>query len=269
MKSILVGIDFSPAARNAAAYAANLALMLHAELVLFNIYTIPVTYGQVPMMIPAVEMEGDLAGELNKLKTELNIITQGKINISLQVKVGLFFTELVNMCESMQPYLVVLGSQGSTATERLFLGGHTVYAMRNLPWPVLAVPVSAQFGGIKKAGLACDLHSIETVPAAKIKLLLQDLHAVLHILNVEKKKYGGQETILESIMLKKLFEDMNPEYHHFRNNQVDETLIDFSEKNNLDLLIVLPQHHNLLEMLTHKSNTKQLTKHCQIPILAL
>jgi hypothetical protein len=102
---------------------------------------------------------------------------------------GVFYQELKKLCIHLNPYVVVMGSQGSTATERLFFGGHTVYAMKHLDWPLITVPKGATFSAIKKIGLACDFEDVvETTPISDIKKLVNDFGAELHILNTGKTK---------------------------------------------------------------------------------
>lgn len=270
MKTILVGTDFSPAAFNAACYAADMALAIDKEILLLNIYTIPVSYSEVPMMINEDEIVQDMENELNKLKEQLLQRTNNRVAIKTMERVGMFFTELDIVCEQVKPYAVVFGSQGSTAAERLILGGHTVYAMKHLNWPLIAVPPGAHFLGIKKMGLACDFNQVaETVPVGKIKALTADLHAELHILNTEKRPDEELETVEESRELHQMLASVGPHYHYAVQKHTDQSIMDIAAANDIDLLIVLPKHHDLPHLLTHKSHTRQLTMHCNVPLMAL
>ena len=51
MKTILVATDFSPAALNAANYAADMALAINADILLLHVYQIPVVYLEVPVAL--------------------------------------------------------------------------------------------------------------------------------------------------------------------------------------------------------------------------
>ncbi|NLU90504.1 universal stress protein [Chitinophaga sp. Ak27] len=270
METILVGTDFSRAAFNAACYAVDMALAMNKEVLLLNIYTIPVSYGEVPMMINEEELVQDMENELKKLKEQLLLRTNNKVPIKTLERIGMFFIELDTVCGQVKPYVVVLGSQGSTAAERLILGGHTVYAMKHLNWPLIAVPPGAHFSGVKKIGLACDFsHVAETVPANKIKAFTKDLHAELHILNIAKQQDKKPEIAGESEALHQMLASANPHYHYIVQQHTDQSIIDTAVTNGIDLLIVVPKHHDLLHVLTHKSHTSQLTMHAKIPLMAL
>ena len=56
-------------------------------------------------------------GNNNPLFVIDGVPTTGNINIASQVKTGTFFWELKTTCENINPYVVVMGSQGTTAAD--------------------------------------------------------------------------------------------------------------------------------------------------------
>jgi nucleotide-binding universal stress UspA family protein len=270
MKTILIATDFSPAALNASNYAADMALAIHADILLLHIYSIPVNYSEIPVAITIEELQQNAEKEINGLKEQLVKKTADKLNIATEVRTGVFFEELKTVCESIKPYTVVMGSQGKTATERLFFGSHAVYAMRHLHCPLITVPAGAKFSSVKKIGLACDFDKVvETIPVDEIKTLVNDFGAELHILNTGKQKEFKPEMVFESGLLQEMLMALKPEYHFITNRNTEEGIIDFAEKNHIDLLIVLPKRHGLLDKLVHKSHTKQFVLHSHVPVMAI
>ena len=61
MKTILVATDFSPAALNAANYAGDMALAIHANILLLHVYSIPVNYSEVaiPLSLEVVQLSAE------------------------------------------------------------------------------------------------------------------------------------------------------------------------------------------------------------------
>lgn len=270
MKTILVATDFSPAALNAVNYAADMALAINADLLLLHVYQIPVAYLEVPVVLNEEEMRAGAEKQLTKLKEELSAQSGFKINIDIEVKTGVFFQELKALCEKTDPYVVVMGSQGTTAAERLFFGGHTVHAMKHLTWPLITVPQDVKFNKIKKIGLACDFDKVvDTTPVEEIKLLVKDFNAELHVLNTGKQKVFNPNIVFESGLMQEMLAELKPSYHFTTNSNIDEGIMDFSERNHLDLLLVLPKRHGLIDNLVHKSHTKELVLHSHVPVMAL
>lgn len=270
MKTIMVATDFSLAALNAANYAVDMALAINAEILLLHIYKIPVVYLEVPLALTEEDMRQDAEKEILKLKMELIRKTGGKLNIETEVRIGVFFPEMKTVCEGINPYTVVMGSQGTTAAEHLFFGSNVVHAMKHLMWPLITVPLGAIFSSVKKIGLACDFDKVvDTTPVDEIKMLVNDFNAELHVLNTGKKEIFNPEIVFESGVLEEMLAPIKPNYHFISNQNTDEGIVDFAEKNHIDLLVVLPKRHGLLNKIIHKSHTKQLVLHSHVPIMAL
>lgn len=270
MKTILVGTDFSPAALNAVNYAADMALAINANMLLLHVYQAPVSYSDYPLVVNLEDMEQSAESEINELKIQVTRRTFDKVNISTEVIMGVYFQELKTICERIKPYTVVMGSQGTTVLEHLFLGSDAVYAMKHLIWPLITVPPGAAFSTVKKIGLACDFDKVvDTTPIDEIEKLVNDFNAELHVLNTGKKKVFNPDFIFQSGLLQQILATLKPFYHYISNENTDEGIMDFAEKNNIDLLIVLPKRHSLLDKLIHKSHTKQLVLHCHLPVMAL
>ena len=132
MKLILVATDYSPAASTAADYAADMALTIGADLFLLHVWQPPVYLPDVPETSGFFAFISGNQSKMDELEKHLLSRTNHRVNISSEIKKGLFFTELKNTCEHLKPYAVVMGSQGTTAAEHLFFGSNTIHALRHL-----------------------------------------------------------------------------------------------------------------------------------------
>lgn len=270
MKTILVTTDFSAAANNAVNYAADMALSINARLLLLNVVQTPIGYSDLPIVISLEDMMRSSEKDIQNLKEEVKVRTGNKIVIEAEVGMGGFFEELKTVCERIKPYAVVMGSQGKTAAEHLMFGAHAVYTVKHLTWPVITVPPGAVFTAVKKIGLASDLTQVvETTPIEEIKMLVNDFNAELHILNTGKTEVFDADIVFESGLMHEMAMALKPTFHFISNENTDEGIMDFAEKNQIDLLIVLPRRHNLLASIFHKSHTKQLVLHSHVPVMAL
>ncbi len=270
MKTIIIATDFSVAALNAADYAADMAAAINADLLLLHIISTVITYTEIPVIINDDEILRNKENEMNELKVQLLARVKSKINITTEVRMGAFFHELEAVCENTKPYTVVMGSQGTTAAERFLFGSHTVNAMKNLMWPLITVPPASKFSFIKRIGLACDFNkAVERTPIDEIKKLVKDFTAELHVINTGKEKVFDPEIVFQSGLLKGMLQGVSPFYHFISDENVDEGIIDFAEKNDIDLLIVLPKRRGLLSKLIHKSHTRQFVLHSHVPVMAL
>jgi nucleotide-binding universal stress UspA family protein len=270
MKTLLVATDFSSTALNAANYAVDMALAIKADIYLFHAFQPPHMYSEVPVTIDFQEFQKRAEKEMELLKNNLDLRSNGQLQHSTEIKPGNFYDELNLLSEKIKPYVVIIGSQGTSFVEQLLFGSHAVFVMKHLKWPVISVSPGFKFSSIKKIGLATDFSNvIDTVPIDEIKILVKDFGAELHILNVGKKDKYNQDVIFGSGLLQELLNDVSPNYHIIANKNTDESIVDFAVNNQIDLLIILPKSHDLIETLTHKSHTKQLVLHSFVPVMAL
>ena len=270
MKTIILATDFSPAALNAANYAADMAVAIDADLLLINIPNLPVMYSDIPPLTAPEEVINTANSMLDELKKQLGRKTGNKINITTTVQMGTFFAELKSFCDSIHPFAVVMGSQGTTETERLFFGSHTVYAMNHLMWPLLAIPRGARFSNVKRIALACDFKKVvDKTPVEEIEDLVKNFKAKLYVINTGTTKDHDPEMVFQSGLLQVMLEDLQPEYHFVTSPNIDEGIMNFCEDNNIDMLIVMHKQHSLLDKIIQKSHTKELILHSHVPVLAL
>jgi nucleotide-binding universal stress UspA family protein len=269
-KTLLAATDFSKAALNAINYSVDMAVAINADLLLLHVFEIPVVYLEVPMAMPEQEIRNNAQAKMDNLLKRLHVRSKGKLNITSEIRTGDFFQEMKTVCERIKPYAVIMGSQGTTATARLLFGGHTIHAMKRLEWPVITVPFYASFKYIRNIGFACDFDDVvEYVPIEEIRLLVKDFNAKLHVLNTGNKDVLEPELVYESGLLQEMVVDLNPAYHFITNENVDEGIMDFAEKHQIDLLVIVPKRHSLLHNLVYKSHTREFVLHSQIPVLSI
>jgi nucleotide-binding universal stress UspA family protein len=269
MKRILLATDFSKAASNAASYAAALAAELKANLILLHVFQIPTTYSELPITVNVDEMSRSAEEGMLKLKNDLVQKTKNEIQIETQVTEGVFFQALNIACEEANPFLVIIGTQGTASTERLLFGSDAVYTMKHLEFPIIAVPVDYTYEPIRKIGFACDLEHIEDIPVEKMKIFIDEFSAEFHVLNAAKKETHTLNPENRSTVLFARLADLKPEYHFIQDEDIDEGTMEFAEKNGMDLLILLPKKHTFLSNLILSSHTREIVLQSHVPVLAL
>jgi len=273
MKTIIIPTDFSPAAVNAMNYAADMALAISAEILLFHVFSIPVALGEVPIALLSVdELKESAEAGVNKTRQDLHHITSGKVPIRTETRLGNLVDELEEICKDVKPFAIIMGSTGESAIERTVFGSNTLTAIRHITYPIICVPKGKEFGlGIRKVGLACDFRQIaETTPITAIKNFVKEFNAKLFVLNVDHDNQQFREdTPEQSAILHNQLADLNPEYHFIVHKDLEDGINEFAEKNNLDLIIAIPKKHKLLESLFRKSSTKQLVFEAHVPVMCV
>ena len=256
MKLIIVPTDFSPLADNALKYAMDLAIAMEGSLMLLNVYQLPISFSEVPMVTISVEELRKISEEkLAEIKQQIERITEGKIKIYTESKLGDVAEEVDALSKILNPFAVVMGTRGVTGAGRFFLGSNSLSVIGKISTPVFIVPPGASFKPIKKVGLATDLRNVvDTVSVSPIKSLVNMFNAELHVLNVDfERKHFTSYTPEETLNLDTMLSGLNPTYDFIENKDVDEGINEFATKNNLDLIITLPKKHRFIESLFEKS----------------
>lgn len=272
MKTLLVPTDFSPASINSVHYAAEMAKTIGADLLLVNVYKVPMTYSDISLVDLSVDALKQASEErLEELRTALKHITGPDVRIYTEARLGDTVDELETICKAIEPFAVVMGSKGTSEFQKLLMGSTTLTAIRHLKSPVFIVPTWTVYHGVKKIGLACDFKQLqETMPVQLIKNLVKEFRAVLHILNVnEDGRRNTREVEEQSANLESLLGELKPIYHFVNGRNVEEEINRFAELNNLDMLEVVPKKHRLYEGMFHNSVSREVVSHAHIPILAI
>lgn len=276
MKTILAPTNFSALSLNAVNYAADLARIIGARLCLMHVFPMTMAFSEVPAPGNSMmQMEEEAEEEMQLLKEKLLNRTGGKIAIDTEIRTGYVVAEVENYCEQVHPYAVVVGAESAGSLERFFLGGRTTGAIKEINCPVIVVPPDARFTNLQHIGLACDFRNVvETIPAGEIKELVHAFNASLHVIHVSESTGAlfNPDLIAETGWLQEMLGDLKPKYHFLKFSGTADTeqqICEFAEKNNIDLLVVIPKKHNLVGRLFKHSCSKQLVLQAHIPVMAV
>jgi nucleotide-binding universal stress UspA family protein len=268
MKTLIVPTDFSPASVNAMKYAVDMALAIDASIYLYTAYELPIIYNDMPIPpITADELKRMNEERLEQLKNSIIRISAGKINVFTEARLGNPVHVSEELCNSVQPFAVIMGSHGSTGLEGLIMGSNTLQAIRRLKFPVIVVPPGTTFRNIKKIGLACDFKNVtESIPFELIKNIVHEFGGELHIMHIGDT---DQQPLIDEAWLETMLDDIKPYYHFVKGEDVVSGINEIAEANNFDLVTIIPKNHNLAEKLFHTSNSKELVTHSHIPIVSI
>lgn len=275
MKTLVVPTDFSPVAANAVNYAVDMAIAINSSLVLINVYQPPIVYSDMPVPPVSIdsleEIKQASEEKLQEQKREVQRITAGKVKIYTESRMGNIVDEVEKLCNSIDPFAIIMGSYGSNGLEKLLMGSTTLKTIRHIKYPVIVVPPGTSYKGIRKIGLACDYKNIiESTPVDFIKNIVNEFGAELHVLNIDQNdSHHNKEALVESAWLEALLDNIKPNYYFLDRDDVVEGINEFAEMNNLDMVMIIPKKHNLLDGIFHKSKSKEFITHSHIPIVSI
>lgn len=272
MKKLIVPVDFSATAVNAAVYAGNLAIFYGAEVWLYHAYEMPVGVGEIAWPIFNVsELQAAADNELEMLHTSVQEQLRSRVIFHKKTEMVPFLEGLTVLCDEIKPDLVIMGLSGKDALAKLIVGSNTIKVIHDLKYPVLVIPPKGSFSPVVKMGFACDYKNIEdTTPVGLIKKLVKDFDADLYILNVDYNDEHINEEVMDgSIIAKRLFEDIKPVYDSIESESITEGLNKYADEKGLDWIVVIPKKHTAVQKLFHRSHSKDLLYHTHLPVLCV
>jgi nucleotide-binding universal stress UspA family protein len=269
MKKIIVATDFSEAALNAATYAVKMAHDVHAALVLLHVYELIPNYNEVLINIPIDDIKENAEIAMEAFKNKLLII-DNCLQIEAVVQLGSFADELNALCKTHSAYAVIIGSNHKSNIERMLVGNHTDVAVKYSSWPIIAIPATVVFKPLKHIALAYDFdETLSEEQIMQIKTLAADFNAEIQIINATKENEFDDGFVDLSAQLMKLFAPFQLVFHFIDGQNIDEEIIDYVNKKEIDLLVVMPKFHSFWYKLTHGSHTKNILSLSNIPVMSM
>ncbi|MES2139991.1 MAG: universal stress protein [Bacteroidota bacterium] len=272
MKTILIPIDFSEVSKNAAEYGIQFANERNAKLILFHVFHIPVYAGDDLSFIPPYdELEKGNMIAMERFEKELRekyLFTNPIENI---IKSGFLISEIVDIVEEEEIDLIIMGISEAGKLSEILLSSSSIGVIKNTNCPTLVVPEGVKYRPINTIVLACDdIEKIADTSAAKqITEFVELFNSKLIVLNViDSFENLDQEVLLEA-KKEVLFGDLNYSVLFIEGDDLIKNINNFVEKNNADLLIMIPRKHAIFSKLFSESNTKKMAFNSHIPLLAI
>ena len=144
-KHILVAIDLSPRACNALKHAIKFAHLFKSKITLLNVHEEFLNKQEMIMSRVSVEKLQDTFKSISiKAKDEIEHLIHDldglDININIILKEGIASKEIINLSNSINPDLIIMGSNGRDSIADYILGTTTDFVVDNSQFPVLVIP---------------------------------------------------------------------------------------------------------------------------------
>lgn len=274
MKKILFPTDFSDTANNAFVYALEMAKSHKCELVVLNVYDLPVIAqeGFSPSIVDvyeSIELNNfeNFKDYIPKLREIAEAHKLGSIKMSHVLEYGDLIPTINKMVKRENIDLIVMGTNGASGLKEIFLGSNTAAVIENVPVTLLCIPEKAKYKKIEKIGFTTrysekDRKALKRVIdfANKIKatvkcLYVKTLHSDVQPEEIEKWKQEFKADPLNFFVLSQ--------------DEKEDTVFEFIESQDIDVLAMLTYKRTFFESLFKKSFAKELAYHSETPLLVL
>ncbi len=276
MKKVIVPTDFSDNAYNALVYAVKLLQDEKCTFFLLNTYTPTIYQPEYLIHSPGQIGLGDVyqensATQLEQTKKRIEMehpndkhtfVTHAAFNMLVQ--------EIEYMVLSEGADLVVMGTQGATGAQEVFLGTNTVHVLKKVDCPVIAVPSGFDFNAPKKILFPTDY---EIAFAKKPLRLLLDIAAHhtshINILHVVSGYGPSKEQQENKDKLAQLLTGMDHTTHEWPDQTVIAAINGFQQDHGMDLLVMVQNKHTFFERLFVEPVIKKIGFHTTVPFMVM
>lgn len=268
--TILVPIDFSPSSINALEYGIRLAESTGSELIIMHAYRL-----LKPHVKSYTSYGKSLREVLNKeyneqfRKIEKRLLKDSKVEYEFQLEIGFAADIIESIVQSRVLDLIVMGAKGDGALEKL-LGSTTTTVINSTNVPVMVIPEDAKYSELHKLTLASDHHTLKNPEILNIvKELADTFHPEIHILHLNNSISNPPDEDPGSLQFKKELAGEKIFFHFENEPDIEKGILKYCERDNSDLLVMIPRHHNLIESIIRKSYTSKMLRSSRIPVLAI
>ncbi|MDH3650080.1 MAG: universal stress protein [Saprospiraceae bacterium] len=272
--NILVPVDFTGSAFNAYQYANKLAYQFGGKLTLLHVFE-----GTFDVA-DALEEEG--LGKYEQLKEKLESFSHhhpnenssqlSPLDTTCEIAQGNVVKEVSRFSSESGIDLIVAGTRDKHTIEDKWLGTISQGIAQEAFCPVLLVPSASAFGGFKRIVIATDYHASNFFVLDSIQSFNKPFGASLHFVHVQDDQDKDFEYLKREIFdyLMSYGEPSHAfEIEELTGDNVAESIFDYAQKENADLLIMISQRRAFLQKLIHRSMTREVVLQSPIPVLVI
>lgn len=265
MQNILVPVDFSAISRNAAVYAAELARVFKARLLLFHSYMIPAPVSEVPYNMITIDEQQQENERLIKQEAEFLHTTYG-IEVEWLVRIGIPSDEIRALTTEKTIDLIVMGIKGAGGLDKI-IGSTTTNVVYKVKTPVLIIPNDATYLPVKNITYASDYsYPASAQLFAPLLEIAATFNAHTQIVYVQRKK---DKTVINRDKYEDVFQQIQHEHIIVEGATIKQGIHDYLQQHNSELLVMVAHKHSFFERLFSKTYTADMAYETHIPLLVL
>ncbi len=282
MKPILVPVDFSGPAENAARYAVYISRLMKSNIYLCHAFLTPAgtpigdqviwpLYEDSELEQINKDQLRDLAKRLEIKDYAMPILSSFHPKIFCAAVAGNTKDVFIQLINEKRIGLVIMGMSGAGAVARFFMGSVSRETIEHVDCPVLLIPSGVKFSAIRKIAFATDLSSSDVEVIHSLAALAKHFEADLVVTHITDEHHDNpQHHKTSEAFLRDVTNQINYDriyYRHVNNKDVDEGLDWLTENGRIDMLAMVHHKKGLFSRIFGRSHSKRQAGHISLPLL--
>lgn len=246
MKTILVPIDFHSASEKVLRYIEDVFYKHPVEL-------------QLVSVVPGDDRRTDEAIRNEFAAFENDVLKPFQLNYHFHILRGNLLEEIQHAINFYKPFLVVMGTKGTTLTKAL---------MKVTDCAVLIIPEGSKKRQIKNIVYANDFNAVKTSEAFEpLANLSKEFGAKVHIIHIAKDRNTTQD--LAEGSLEYYLQSVNHEYAALTKEDFVSALDEYIQQRDIDVLSLLLRDHGKNTLNSDGKLIEAILSKTEIPVLSL
>jgi len=282
MKKILVPVDFSDYTEKVCHYAIYFAQHIKAEILLFHAYMYPIASADMTddvvdsstLVTPEImeSIENAAKNGMRRLKDHIEKkIGEEKINVTIKTKVinGMPEFEILDISESYEPNVIIMGSSGQGHKSGKILGSIALKILEKASIPVLTIAEDTEYKKISNILYTTNFDEADIPALESLIDILDTFDIKIHCLHFEHDKKMLDSMLLDFMKdhFKNEFQSGVISFDIVEGRNYIDVVDEFVKDKDIDLIAMLHHKQNLLSKLFHPSMAKKVFYHTHLPLL--
>jgi nucleotide-binding universal stress UspA family protein len=272
MKRILVPIDFSKEAESAAKIAASIARKTDSEIYLVHMLELPVTTID-PAEMNTISSEPQIIyfmklahAKFDKFK-KLPFFDGIRVIESIQFQHA--FSGIINESEKNKIDLIVMGSQGASGLQEMFIGSNTEKVVRRSKVPVLVVKKGVDKFEVNNLIFASDFNKESKTTFHRVIKFAKLFDAKIHLLFINTIHNFNTTKNIESriALFMDDFDFINYTTNIYNDISIEKGILSYARDIDADLIALNTHGRSGLSQLFNGSIGQELANHALRPVI--
>lgn len=281
MKTLLIPVDFTDTSDNAVAFAAEWCKRYKYERVIllrtfydnvFDHIVLSAEYAPVSQEYRQEERQETME-RLESLSERLSSLAGKDIEVHTMVSEIPLLRAILSVIKEEQPEMLLVGSDNFSYSSGSFIAGNLIPIVKASPIRVLIVPAGYTYKPVETALVPIDynmldvldkFNNLETSPLwSDTKLLVLNVDAKERYLHPDET-FNKKESDLHEYL-----KGFNHEIHYGNDKNIMNGILNFTQANDVQLIVALRGKRSFLYYLTHKSISEAIYRNAKEPVLIL
>ena len=272
MKRILVPVDFSKEAENAARVAADIARKTKSEIYLVHMLELPVNTVD-PAEMSSISSEPQIIYFMKlareKFEKFINLPFFKGLKVIESVQFQHAFSGIIAESEKNKIDLIVMGSQGASGLQEMFIGSNTEKVVRKSKIPVLVIKKDVDKFDVKDMIFASDFNKESKSTFHRVVEFANLFEAKIHLLYINTIHNFNTTKNIETRIAEFMddFEFDNYTTNIYNDISIEKGILSFARDMDADLIALNTHGRSGLSQLFNGSIGQELANHALRPVI--